>query len=162
MAIGRIGKPHGIRGWVTVVPTTDEPERRFAAGSTVMLDGRPRVVEESRLTPRVALRLAGCTDREHAEALRGTWLYVDKTEESPDDPDEFYDHQLEGLRVVVNGRQMGRIAEVLHLPGQDVLAVETGTGQALVPFVAAIVPVVDLESGHVEVVALEGLFDDAH
>ena len=161
MAIGRIGKPHGVRGWVTVAATTDEPELRFAPGSTVLLDGQPRVVEESRLAPKVALRLAGCTDREHAEALRGTWLYVDVAEESPADPDEFYDHQLEGLRVVVDGALVGTIAEVLHLPGQDLLAVDTGTGQALVPFVADIVTAVDLEGGKVEVVAMEGLFDDA-
>jgi len=162
VAIGRIGKPHGIRGWVTVAPTTDEPERRFAPGCTVLLDGRPRVVEESRLTPRIALRLAGCTDREHAEALRGMWLQVDITDETPADPDEYYDHQLEGLRVLVAGSQVGTITEVLHLPGQDVLAVDTGTGQALVPFVTEIVTAVDLERGHVEVVAMEGLFDDAH
>jgi len=162
VAIGRIGKPHGVRGWVTVAATTDEPERRFAPGSTVMVDEQPRVIEESRLVPRVALRLENCSDREDAEALRGHWLYVDVAEESPADPDEFYDHQLEGLQVVVDGAQVGTIAQVLHLPGHDVLAVDTAAGQALVPFVADIVTAVDLGAGRVEVVPMEGLFDDAH
>lgn len=160
--MGRIGKPHGVRGWVTVTPTTDEPERRFAPGAKVLLDGVPRTVVESRLVPRVALRLDGCDDRLQAQALRGLWMYVEVGDERPEDPDEFYDHQLVGLRVLVAGEVVGTVTDVLHLPAQDVLVVGTGSGQVLVPFVADIVPAVRLADGEVEVVAMEGLFDDAH
>lgn len=159
MAVGRIGKPHGVRGWVTVVPTTDAPEVRFAPGATVLIDDLARTVEESRIGARLMVRFNGCADREDAEALRGRWVEVVVGDEVSDDPDEFYDHQLEGLRVLVAGVDKGTVAEVLHLPGNDVLAVQTPDGQVLVPFVSDVVPVVDLAAGHLEVIELEGLFD---
>lgn len=161
MAVGRIGKPHGVRGWVTVMPTTDEPERRFAPGSVVLVGDAPRSVVESRISPKVALLLSGCTDRADAEALRGVWLHTEVDDAEVDDPDAFYDHQLEGLRVLVDGAEVGIVEEVLHLPGQDLLAVAFEGRQVLVPFVVQIVPIVDLAGGFVQVVAPEGLFDDA-
>lgn len=98
-----------------------------------------------------------------AESLRGLWLHVDvDDDEGPEDPGEFYDHQLRGLDVQVDGRSIGTLADVLHLPGQDVLAVDLASGhQVLVPFVEQIVPVVDLADGVVQVVAVEGLLGDA-
>jgi len=101
----------------------------------------------------------GCHTREDAEALRGRWVEVIIGDEPIDDPDEFYDHQLEGLSVVVAGETKGTVTEVLHLPGQDLLAVDTTSGQVLIPFVVDVVPIVDLEAGRVEVVEMEGLFD---
>lgn len=159
--MGRIGKPHGVRGWVTVSVTTDEPERRFATGATVLLGDSPQVIAESRLAPRVVVRFAQCTDRDDAENLRGQWLYVDIEDERPTDPDEYYDHQLIGMGVLVAGSRVGTVAEVLHLPSQDVLAVDTGARQVLVPFVEQLVPRVDLALGIVEVAEMAGLFDDA-
>jgi len=159
VAVGRIGKPHGVRGWVTVVPTTDQPEERFAEGITVFIDDRPRTVVESRIGSRLMVLFDGCRDRDDAEALRGRWVEVVLGDELPDDPDEFYDHQLEGLQVRVVGQTRGTVTEVLHLPGHDVLAVATDHGQVLIPFVVDVVPVVDLESGFIEVVEMEGLFD---
>jgi 16S rRNA processing protein RimM len=159
VAVGRIGKPHGVRGWVTVMPTTDEPEIRFAEGATVLIDDLPRTVIESRVGSRLMVLFDACRDREDAEALRGRWIEVVLGDEVTDDPDEFYDHQLEGLQVRVAGEARGTVTEVLHLPGHDVLAVETPRGQVLIPFVADVVPEVDLGAGYVEVVELEGLFD---
>ncbi len=164
MAVGRIGKPHGVKGWITVHPSTDEPERRFGIGARVFVDGDADRVAESRIrSGRVALRLDSCSDREDAEALRGKWLEIDVDPAlSPDDPEEFYDHQLKGLSVVVNGNTVGVVAEVLHLPAQDVLAVDLDSGrQVLVPFVARFVPMVDVGRGVVEVDPVEGLLDDA-
>ncbi len=148
-----------MRGWVTITASTDEPERRFAVGAVVMAD-RPREVLEARYVPRLAVLFEGCTDRNDAEALRGTWLYADVTD-TPDDPDEYYDHQLEGLTVVVNGRQIGVVREVLHLPAQDVLDVEIDGRHRLIPFVEQLVPLIDLQAGQVHVVDMEGLLDDA-
>lgn len=159
MAVGRIGKPHGVRGWVTVAPSTDEPDLRFAEGAIVLIDDRPRTVVESRIGARLMVLFDGCHTREDAEALRGRWVEVVIGDEPIDDPDEFYDHQLEGLSVVVAGEVKGTVTEVLHLPGQDLLAVDTMSGQVLIPFVVDVVPVVDLDAGTVEVVELEGLFD---
>jgi 16S rRNA processing protein RimM len=145
-----------VRGWVTVTPTTDEPERRFAVGSTVRAD-RPLEIAEVRFGPRLAVLFAGCGTREDAEALRGLWLHCD-VEGGPEDPDEFYDHQLEGLTVFVAGTALGVVREVLHLPGQDILDVDVGGRQVLVPFVEQIVPVVDVAGGRIEVTDVEGLF----
>jgi 16S rRNA processing protein RimM len=107
------------------------------------------------------LSLAGVTDRTAAEALRGTLLVVDVDPgEQPDDPDEFYDHQLVGLAAVdLAGAPLGEVADVLHLPAQDLLAVRAPDGrELLVPFVAAIVPTVDLAAGRVVVDPPPGLF----
>lgn len=164
MAVGRIGKPHGVRGWVTITPTTDEPELRFRRGTELLIGDRPCTVADVRLEGgRPALLIDGVSDRDRAEDLRGQWLYalVDAAE-PPRDPDEYYDHQLEGLRVMVDGREAGTVTGVLHLPGQDVLEVRVAAGTVLVPFVSQIVPVVDLASGTVVVEPVEGLFDDAH
>lgn len=130
----------------------------------VLVDDVPRGILDSRIGARVAVLFDGCTRREDAEALRGAWLHVDVDEavETPADPDEFYDHQLEGLDVVIEGQRVGTIAEVLHLPGHDVLAVDRDDApQVLVPFVEQIVPVVDVAAGRIEVRPVAGLFDDA-
>lgn len=161
--MGRVGKPHGVKGWVTVMPSTDEPERRFAPGTQLQVGDSTNVVAESRINgPRVTLRLEGYTDRDQAQTLRGTWLHVDiDPSESPAEPDEFYDHQLVGLEVRADSSRIGTVAEVLHLPAQDVLAVDLDSGrQVLVPFVEQIVPLVDPERGIVEIEPVEGLIDD--
>ena len=162
VVVGRIGKPHGVRGWVTVAPSTDEPEVRFAVGAVVRAEGDDRalIVVEARFAPKLAVLFEGCRSREDAEALRGRWLHVDVTD-GPTDPDEFYDHQLEGLTVCVGGAPVGVVHEVLHLPGQDLLEVDLGERRVLIPFVEQIVPTVDLATGQIHVAAVEGLFDDA-
>jgi 16S rRNA processing protein RimM len=164
VAVGRIGKPHGVKGWVTVHTSTDEPERRFAIGARVFVDGRADRVAEARIQAgRVTLRLDSCADREDAESLRGTWLEIDVDPTlSPEDPDEFYDHQLVGLSVLVGQARVGVVAEVLHLPAQDLLAVDLESGRrVLVPFVGRFVSVVDVDRGVVEVDPVEGLLEDA-
>jgi 16S rRNA processing protein RimM len=145
---------------VSVTPTTDEPERRFAVGAAVLLDEQVRTVLDARPAGRLTILLSGCASRDDAEELRGRWLYVEADEEPPADENEFYDHQLEGLNVTVAGAVVGRVTEVLHLPGQDVLSVAlTAGGSALIPFVAEMVPEVDVVAGHVRVEPVEGLLD---
>ena len=72
------------------------------------------------------------------------WVDHDVTE-LPDEPDAWYDHQLVGLRALRDGVEVGRVARVDHLPAQDLLAIATGDREVLVPFVAAIVPTVDID-----------------
>ena len=112
---------------------------------------------------RLLLRLEGVEDRTAAEGLRDVVLVVDVADdERPEDPEEFYDHQLAGLRAVtLAGDEVGVVVEVLHLPAQDVLAVRRPDGrEALVPFVAEIVPEVDLAGGRVLLDPPGGLLDD--
>ncbi|MBW9205536.1 ribosome maturation factor RimM [Mumia sp. zg.B53] len=168
IVVGRIGRAHGIRGEVSIDLTTDEPERRFAPGSSVVLRPRSGGADQSmsiRSTRphqgRLLVMFDAVPDRTAAEALRGAQIIADVDEtERPDDPEEFYDHQLEGLRVLSGGVERGTVNQVLHLPGQDMLAVERLDGtEVLVPFVAALVPEVDLEAGVVQVTEVAGLLD---
>jgi len=84
-------------------------------------------------------------------------------EQTPDDPEEYYDHQLIGLDVVLaDGARVGELASVLHLPAQDLLAVKRDDGtEVLVPFVHEIVPEVDLELRRIVLTPPRGLLDPA-
>ncbi|WP_219463644.1 ribosome maturation factor RimM [Nonomuraea rhizosphaerae] len=163
LVVGRIGRPHGVRGDVTVEVRTDDPEIRFAVGTAITTDPAdrgPLVVEGRRWHKgTLLLAFAGVGDRGTAEELRGTMLVIDSAEVTPsDDPDEFHDHQLIGLTVVtVSGESVGEVTDVLH-HGQDLLVVRRdGQDDALVPFVKALVPEVDLDGGRLVVDPPEGL-----
>ena len=167
LVIGRIGRPHGVLGLVTVEVRTDDPQVRFAPGTALVTDPPergPLVVTQARThSGRLLLAFAGVDDRGAAEGLRGTLLVAEvDPHASPEDPEEFYDHQLIGLDVVGRGgARIGTVAEVLHLPGQDVLAVRRPAGpEVLVSFVAAIVPEVDLPGGRVVIDPPPGLVEE--
>src|SRR4051794_18335855 len=129
IVVGRLGRPHGVKGEVSVEVRTDEPERRLAPGVVLRTDpaaAGPLTVATGRVHGgRLMLRFEGYADRTAAERLRGVLLLTDvPADERPEDPEEFYDRQLVGLAVVtVAGEPLGELGEVLHLPGQDVLAV---------------------------------------
>ena len=167
VVVGRIGRPHGLRGEVTVQVTTDDPDERFASGAVLGTDPASRgpltVVSMRRSGPVLVLGFDGVADRNAAEALRGTSLTLDASLlPVPDDPEEFYDHQLVGLTVVDQaGTVLGTVTEVWHPPAAPVLAVERpDSSQELVPFVSAIVPIVDLEGGRLVVDPPDGMFAD--
>lgn len=161
--VGRIGRPHGLRGEVLVQVRTDSPEERFVSGTRFSV-GPDRVLTVVDARPhgrRLLLRFAGVSDRTAAAELRGTLLTVEVTD-LPDlsDPDEFYDHQLEGLAAVgPDGAVLGTVREVVHTPAGDLLLVQTDCGTALVPFVQAIVPEIDLAGGRVVLDPPAGLLD---
>ncbi|MEQ7124731.1 ribosome maturation factor RimM [Actinopolymorpha sp. B11F2] len=161
IVVGRVGRAHGIRGEVAVDVRSDQPELRFTVGAEFATDRGVVRIESLRWHgARLLVAFEGVEDRTAAEQLRGVLLVVDvPDDEQLDDPDEFYDHQLVGLRVAtVGGEHLGEVAEVLHLQMQDVLAVRTDDGrEILVPFVAAIVPGVDVDAGTVTIDPPEGL-----
>ena len=169
VVVGRIGKPHGLRGEVTVEVRTDEPERRFAPGTTLRAEPRPGsaaqltslTVASSKWHSSVLLvAFEELADRNAAESARGILLHVTiAADETPEDPDEFYDHQLVGLSAYdVDGRPLGTVAGLVHGGAQDLLRVTTPEGrEGLVPFVKALVPEVDLAGGRVVVADRPGL-----
>ena len=111
---------------------------------------------------RLLVRLDGVSDRDGADGLRGGLFVVDSTELPPiEEPDEFYDHQLEGLAVrTVDGHEVGSVSEVLHTGAGELLSVRAGEGpEVLVPFVRAIVTSVSLADGVIEIDPPEGLLD---
>lgn len=164
LVVGRIGRPHGLRGDVSVEVRTDDPEERFAPGSALATNpasAGPLVVGSRRWHSGVLLvRFEGVDDRDRAEALRGVMLVIDSADiPPPEDPDEFYDHQLIGLTVLTpEGERVGEVSDVLH-HGQDLLVVRRPAGEAYVPFVKALVPVIDLDRGTLVVDAPAGLLD---
>jgi 16S rRNA processing protein RimM len=185
LVVGQIGKPHGVRGEVLVTVRTDEPEERFTTGSVFTTEvprdrrvstgpaapvpGAPyRVPEKLTLESvrwhqdRLIARFEGVDDRTLAEALRGVLLQVDSsTVAAPDDPDEFHDHQLIGLRVEApDGTLLGSVTRIEHAPAADLIVLaKAGGGTALVPFVSAMIPAVDLAGGRLIADLPEGLLD---
>jgi 16S rRNA processing protein RimM len=173
VVVGRIGRPHGVHGELSVEPRTDEPERRFAPGAALGTqtprgtapngtDRPPALTVRSTRwhQSRLLVTFDEVADRTAAERLRGLVLVTDvDADERPEDPEEFYDHQLVGLAVVTSdGRPVGEIGQVIHGAGQDLLAVHTPDGrEVLVPFVSQLVPVVDVPGGRVLVADQPGL-----
>jgi 16S rRNA processing protein RimM len=165
VTVGRIGRPHGIRGDVVVGVRTDEPELRFARGSRLDTDpaeaGPLTVAGTKWHSGELLVRFEGIGDRDAAAELRGTWLTVDSaTIAPPEDPDEFHDADLIGLSVrTVDGAQVGTVDDVLH-SGQDVLVIKSADKQEfMVPFVKALVPEVDVKSGILVIDPPEGLLN---
>jgi 16S rRNA processing protein RimM len=166
--VGIAVRAHGLRGELAVEVRTDSPDERFAPGA--VLRGRRPGGPDRQLTveavrrhgERLLVRFAEAPDRDAAEALRGTRLLVDTGAlPAPADPDEFHVHQLEGLRAeLADGTVVGTVGEVLHGPGGELLALRRpDLPDALVPFVRAIVPTVDVAGGRVVLTPPEGLLD---
>ncbi|MEU6560839.1 ribosome maturation factor RimM [Nocardia nova] len=178
LVVGRVAKSHGVRGELVVEVRTDEPELRFAPGAT--LRGRaPKsdavrtyTVESAREhSGRLLVRLEGVGDRGAADALRGTLFLVDSEDLPPsEDPEEFYDHELEGLSVrLADGTEIGTVNEVLHSAAGELLSIRASEGaggrsgrEILVPFVTAIVPTVSIAEGLIVIDPPEGLLDEEH
>jgi 16S rRNA processing protein RimM len=165
IAVGQIGRAHGIRGDVTVIVRTDDPDVRFVPGTMLVTEPPergPLTVAATRWhSGRLIVTFEGVRDRTAAEDLRGTVLVVDSAQiPAPDDPDEFYDHQLIGLGVVTAaGDAVGEVTDVLH-HGQDLLVVRRGPrDETLVPFVSAIVTDVDVPGGRLVIDPPPGLLD---
>ena len=164
---GRVVKAHGVTGELVVDVRTDDPETRFSPGTT--LRGRAKggterrfVVDSARQhSGRLLVRLDGVADRDGADALRGTLFLVDSGDLPPiEDPDEFYDHQLEGLQVrTTEGTDVGTVAEVLHTAAGELLSVRAEAREVLIPFVSAIVTSVSLVDQVIEIDPPEGLLE---
>ncbi|WP_435735578.1 ribosome maturation factor RimM [Cellulosimicrobium sp. PMB13] len=153
LTVARVGKAHGLRGEVALDLRTDDPEARLAVGAelpTEPADAGPLVVASVRVHQgRWLVRFEGVGDRTAAEALRGTQLVVE-VEES-DEEDAWYSHELAGLRAEsTDGTELGRVEGLEEAPAHDLLVLREPDGtRTLVPFVRAIVPVVDVPGGRV-------------
>jgi 16S rRNA processing protein RimM len=168
LVVGRVVRAHGVTGEVVVEVRTDDPDTRFAPGTTLRAKpsrGGPErdyVVDSAREhSGRLLLRLDGVADRTAADSMRGTLFLVDSADLPPiEEPDEFYDHQLEGLEVVTTtGTPVGSVAEVLHTAAGELLSVRTEDGEVLVPFVSAIVTAVSLTDQTIEIDPPDGLLE---
>ncbi len=167
--VGRLTKAHGLKGAIKLELYTDDPERRFTPGATFTLQvpatsaWHGKTLELSELkwyNGHPVAFFKGVADRTAAEGLIKAILWVDQDlSEVPEEDDAWYDHQLVGLKVIRDGVEVGTLTVVEHLPAQDLLHVATATGEVLVPFVAAIVPEVDVAAGTITVTPPAGLFE---
>lgn len=149
---GRLGRPVGLDGFIGLYV---EPEDLvyFEAGSTLVVDGRFLTVGALRRGKRGhEVQFVEVTDRDGAEAIRNR--DVKAREVRPLAEGEFWPSDLIGLEVRPNG---GQVVEVAHGPAQARLVVERDGARFEVPFVEALVPVVDIESGYVEISEIEGI-----
>jgi 16S rRNA processing protein RimM len=168
LVVGRVVRAHGVTGELVVEVRTDDPDTRFAPGMTLRAKpsrGGPErdyVVDSAREhSGRLLVRLDGVADRTAADSMRGTLFLVDSADLPPiEEPDEFYDHQLEGLQVMTTaGTPVGSVVEVLHTAAGELLSVRTEGGEVLVPFVSAIVTAVSLTDQTIEIDPPEGLLE---
>ena len=146
--VGRIGRAHGILGEATIEVRTDEPQTRFAIGAQLITDQGNLVVSSARVHNGILLLgFEGITDRNAVEKLRNTLLYAEVDIDQPiENEDDYHIQQLIGLTAVLaDGSNYGTVADVLNLPAQDCLVINTETGEVLIPFVRQLVPTVDLD-----------------
>ncbi|MGO3148072.1 MAG: ribosome maturation factor RimM [Leucobacter sp.] len=174
LRVGRLSKPHGLKGGLKLEMYTDNPELRFVPGAQFHLQvpedsswfGKKITLTELRWFNTVPVGFfTEVPDRTAAESIVRAILWIDEAAVAAGTEDNaWYDHELVGLDVVrttADGarQKLGTVAEVQHFPAQDLLAVTTDNGIVLVPFVEAIVPQVDLAAGVVTMTPPSGLFD---
>lgn len=163
--VGRIGRPHGIRGELAVEPRTDEPDRRFLPGIRLREEGGRRTftVADARWhSGRLLIRFEEIVDRTAAEQARGVLLLAAvPADEAPVADDEYWDRDLVGLTVLTaEGDAAGVVRRVQHGP-QDLLVIRTvGGEERLVPFVEQLVPTVDMAAGSLTLADVDGLLSD--
>jgi 16S rRNA processing protein RimM len=165
LVVGRIGHAHGVKGEVSVEVRTDDPDRRYAPGSVLATDppdkGPLTVAGARPHHGRLLVAFEGYADRNAAETLRGTLLVVDAATAGDTEDGEWWDHDLIGLAAVTtDGIALGTVADVVHVPGPPLLSIlDEDRREVLVPFVAEIVPEVDVAGGRLVVAPPPGLLD---
>jgi 16S rRNA processing protein RimM len=156
VVLGRVGAPHGVRGWVKVSSYT-EPAAGIAgyARWTLVLAGQSRqvrVLESKRAGQNLAVRLEGIDTMDAARLLNGAEIQVERSELPAAGPHEHYLHDMQGLEAVNrDGVVLGRIDGFLEMPAHPVMVLRDGKVERLVPVVPERLVAVDLEAGRVTV-----------
>lgn len=167
--VGTIGKPHGLRGEVSLILRTDQPEHRLREGTSFTIEAptgaRTLTIRSTRRQQdRWYVAFEEVADRTDIETLRGAELVlpVDPEEEAEEDPDAWYPEELRGLAVRhVDGSELGTVIDLEHYPAHDVLIVRgTDERRVMLPLVEELVPEIDLEDGVVLADPPGGLFED--
>lgn len=163
LLIGKVAKPHGVRGEIAVELLTDEAEARFAVGEVLhgKQAGKEQDLTVKTVRPhqkRLLVSFDEVPDRTAAESLRGMKFYAAPLEREKDS-DEYYDHELIGLKVRMDGAEIGEVTGVMDTPNRKILEVAYDGREVLIPFVMDIVPEVDLDEGYLAITPPEGLLD---
>ena len=166
LVVGRLGRPHGVHGEISVEVRTDEPELRFAKGSKLSIkesNNQLTVLSSRWHQEKMLVKFEEITDRDRANEIKGKTLTIKIDPNSIETKkDQYYEFQLAGLKVIdKNDKTLGQIKEVITNLAQDLLVVETvDKREVLVPFVKQIVTNVDLDKKQVIMDPPTGLFDE--
>ena len=160
---GRVIQPHGLKGWVKVAVTSENP-LRFSPGQSLILEGAARrlTIEEIRpVQGCLHVKFSGVDDRDQAMTIKGRELWVTEDEVGPPPPGSFWEHQLLGLRVeTLGGEQLGTVEDILVTGSNDVLIVKGGAEkEVLIPLTHEVVREVRLEEGVILIEPLPGLLE---
>ncbi|HBL27026.1 MAG TPA: 16S rRNA processing protein RimM [Acidobacteria bacterium] len=165
VTVGRVVRPHGLRGEVVVAVLTDVPGR-FAPGNTLLMareEGGPaepvEVVLERPHKGGAVIRFAGVEDCNRAEELRGRWLEVERSQVPPAPPGVYYHYELLGCRCLEGGRDLGAVVDLVEDGGGLLLIVADGERRVPIPFVAGFLREVDVAAGRIELELPPGLID---
>jgi 16S rRNA processing protein RimM len=161
LVVGRIGRAHGVQGEATVEVRTDQPDQRFAVGATVSTeDGRNLIITGNRWHNKILLlSFAGITDRDQVEQLRDQLVSTEVNTEDQE-PGEYHFQQLIGCQVKLeDSKDIGVVREIIQLPGQDLLGIDTPNGEVLIPMVKQIIITIDINAKLIVVNPPEGLLD---
>ena len=169
LVVGRLRKPHGLKGSVTVFPLTDDPQDVYAAGVQLWLKdldgefvGEPLTVEWSKPYHREwLLKFVGVDRVEVADSLRGLFLSVPDSQLAPPAEGEVYLHELEGFAVRhQDGTPLGIVSALYDLPSGLMIEVQGPKREFLLPFKKEFVPEVDREARRLIVSPPDGLIED--
>ena len=165
LVVARIGRAHGVLGEATIEVRTDQPEDRFYVGSVLMTEpttfGPLTITSVRDHNGILLLGFKGISDRNQVSELRNVLLLADVDIDANSTEDDFHVQQLlECMVQTEEGLEIGPVKDVINLPGQDVLAVEYQGRELLIPFVKAIVPVVDIANRRITITPPEGLLGE--
>jgi 16S rRNA processing protein RimM len=169
LRVARLVKAHGLKGGLKLELYTDDPELRFSPGAIFTLQVPTDSPWFGKTLTLASIRemngspvgfFEGVEDRTAAESLVKAILWVEHDPEiRPTEEDAWFDHQLVGLRVLREGTQVGVVIRVEHFPAQDLLVIDTGSDEVLLPFIKAFAPRVDSDAGVIEITPPGGLFE---
>ena len=161
LVVGRIGRAHGVLGEATIEVRTDDPDLRFAVGEKLTLEnGNTLTVSSYRWHNQILLlSFNGINDRNKIEELRDQLLSAE-VDTKANQPGEYHFQQLIGCQVLLaDGSKLGEVKEIVQLPGQDLLSVESTKGEVLIPMVKQIIVSIDVDQKIIQINPPEGLLD---
>ena len=161
LVVGRIGRAHGVLGEATIEVRTDDPDLRFAVGEKLTLEnGNSITVSGNRWhNQTLLLSFIGINDRNKIEELRDQLLYAE-VDTKNNQPGEYHFQQLIGCEVILPDQsKLGIVREIVQLPGQDLLSVNSVKGEVLIPMVKQIILSIDVDKKVIQINPPEGLLD---
>ena len=161
VCLGVVISAHGTKGEVNVRSDSGTPEGLAAYGAFSDEDGKTLKVAAMRQGPKgPVLRFAGVADRNSAEALKGTRLFVGRDQLPDLESEEYYHSDLVGMAVKIQGKVVGKVTAVHNFGAGDIIEVaRTGRKSVMLPFTREIVPKVDIPGGALGADPPPGYFD---